>query len=129
MLLFLNRLKRSRAGNAAIEAALGLPVLITFAAGLSEFGYAMWIQNTLQYAAESAARCAAINTTTCGTTANIQAYAVSQVVAINVTASNFTATTPACGKQVTASYVFDGGIPLLLGDWNPTLTAIACHPF
>ena len=69
MLVFLNRLRRSRAGNAAIEAAIGLPVLISFGAALSEFGYAMWIQNTLQYAAESAARCAAINSTTCGTTA------------------------------------------------------------
>ncbi len=128
MLVFLNRLRRSRAGNAAIEAALGLPVLITFGAGLSEFGYAMWIQNTLQYAVEAAARCAAINTTDCGTTANIQAYAVSQVVAINVTTSTFTVSTPACGKQVTASYAFDGGIPMLLGDWNPTLTATACHP-
>ena len=49
-------------GAAAVETALVLPVFLLCVFGISEIGRALWIQSTLQYAVEDAARCAAINT-------------------------------------------------------------------
>jgi Flp pilus assembly protein TadG len=50
-----------------MEFALVFPSFILLTMGVIEFGRAMWIQNTLQAAVEQAARCAVVNTTTCGT--------------------------------------------------------------
>jgi Flp pilus assembly protein TadG len=44
-------------GQAAVEFAMIIPVLLLLIIGIFEFGRAYWIQNTLQYAAEQTARC------------------------------------------------------------------------
>jgi hypothetical protein len=54
----------------------------------------------------AAARCAAVNTTLCGTTSAIQTYAASQTYGITIASSTFTYTQRSCGYQVSASYVF-----------------------
>jgi Flp pilus assembly protein TadG len=115
-----------RSGSAAVEMAIVLPVVMLFLFGLTEFGRAIWTQATLDYAVESAARCAAISAT-CATTALTQTYAVSRSAGLTVLPSVFTVTTPTCGKQVTATLPFQFAVPKLL-PYVLTLTSSACYP-
>ena len=58
-------------GATAVEVALILSPLLLMVLGVTDGGRMLWTQNTLQYAVEQAARCAVVNTTTCGTAAQI----------------------------------------------------------
>lgn len=118
---------RDTDGSSAIEFAILIPVFVMVLLGIMGSGILMWTQFGLQHGAEMGARCASVNTTACGTTANIQAYAVNQTYGVNPPASVFTVTTPACGEQVDASYVFD----ILLTDLGlppVTLKGKSCFP-
>ena len=50
------RLARCRNGNTAVEFAFILPALLAVVFGAIEFGRALWLRNTLQYAVEETAR-------------------------------------------------------------------------
>jgi hypothetical protein len=101
-------------------------------------GYAgrlFWTYTTLTRATEAAARCGAIDTTTCATASSVQTYAVQQAWGINdVTSSTFTVTNPGCGVQVEATYMFQSIIPWFdplqpFGNANTlTLNTTACYP-
>jgi Flp pilus assembly protein TadG len=108
-----------------VEFALVAPTLfMTLFAGI-EFGRLMWTQSALHFAVESAARCASVTPGACGTSSQITSYAASQVSALGIGASAFTASTASCGHSVSASYSFQffatGYFP-----YTPTLTAQAC---
>src|SRR6202035_5573687 len=90
-------------GAAAVEYGLLLPMLLLFILGLMECGRLFWTYTTLDRAAQAAARCGAVNATLCGTSTQIQDYAVTQAYGLTVSASAFTASTPTCGVLVTAS--------------------------
>ena len=122
-----NLLRQSRRGTTALELALVLPVLLTMIFGVEETGRLFWTQSALQYAVARAARCAAINVTTCGSSSQIATYASSQVPGITVPSSAFTASSPSCGHEVTASYRFSAVVPQLV-PLSGNLTAISCHP-
>jgi len=119
-----------RRAAAAIEYALILPALLLFIFGLIDTGRLLWTYTTLNRAVEAAARCAAINTTDCGTTAQIKARAVSEAWGLTIDTTAFTVATVSCGIQVTGNYAFTFIIPSLgftdLG--TITLTAKACYP-
>ena len=121
------RLAARRAGTTAIETAIVLPVVLLFIVGLMEFGRAIWIQATLDYAVESAARCAAVNTTLCATAAQTQTYAVGKAAGLTLASSVFTLTTQTCGAQVSANLPFQFVVPILF-PYAITLTASACYP-
>jgi hypothetical protein len=122
-------------GTVAIEYGLILPVMLLFTLGIMDTGRLLWTYITLTRAAEAAARCGAVNNT--ATCPSIPAFAVTQAWGINdVTAANFTQSTPACGVQVAATYTFQFITP-----WFPsfsasapfsgptmTLNATACYP-
>jgi Flp pilus assembly protein TadG len=114
-------------GVSALEFAMLLPLFLTLVIGLMQFGQLMWTQSALQHAVEMAARCASINTTTCGSATQIRDYAVTQAYGLTVPAATFTPSTVACGNQVLASFPFALDIPLL-----PlpalTLSARSCYP-
>jgi Flp pilus assembly protein TadG len=112
-------------GTSAVEFALTAPLYLLILCTLIMGALLLWTQLGLQHGVESAARCASINLTLCGTTANIQNYAVSNSFGLTVNPSVFTPSKPSCGNQVSASYV----IPFsLYGLPSPTLTAKACFP-
>lgn len=118
-------------GNVAIEYGLILPVLIVFTFGIMDTGRLLWSAATLNRAAEAAARCAAINTTDCGTPAQIQARAVAEAWGLTIAASAFTITKPACGIQVDANYDFTfltPGVGAFVPLGIQTLNATACYP-
>lgn len=116
-----------RSGTAALEYALILPVLLVMLLGALDVGRAMWLQVTLERAVEAAARCAAINTTTCGTAAQIKAYAISQAFGTTMSSSTFTSAVASCGAKVTGTLPFAFVTP-----WPTkrkiTLGATACYP-
>jgi Flp pilus assembly protein TadG len=116
-------------GSAAIEYALILPALLLFVIGIIDTGRLIWTYTTLSRAAEAAARCAAINTTECGTQAQIQSYAATQAWGLTINAAAFTVTTETCGIQVKGTYDFTFAIPAFTTTFGTiTLNATACYP-
>jgi Flp pilus assembly protein TadG len=126
------------AGSVAIEYGLILPAMLLFTFGIMDAGRLIWTNMTLSSVTEAAARCGAVNTTTCAT-ASIPAYAATLAKNLgiyNAAASNFVATTPTCGVQVKATYTFQFLVPWFpqfsasapFGSTTKTLNATACYP-
>lgn len=123
------RSDRRRRGSAAIEYALILPAVLLFVIGIIDTGRLIWTYTTLSRAAEAAARCAAVDTTQCGTVAQVQSYAASQAFGLTIDTGAFTVTTADCGIQVKGAYDFTYAIPAFTKDFGTiTLTATACYP-
>lgn len=118
-------LAADRRGAAAIEYAIILPVLLLFMLGVMDTGRLLWSYTTLYRATEAAARCAAINTTACGSTGQIQAQASAAAWGMTIAPGAFSVANPACGVQVNGSYDFIYTMP---GFSTLTLTASSCHP-
>jgi Flp pilus assembly protein TadG len=121
------RLWPARDGATAIETAILLPVFLTMLFGICEFGRALWTQAALQYAVEAAARCRALNVSSCATSTSTQTYAAGQAFALQIPSSEFTVSSPSCGTQVSVSHAFDPIVPQLV-PLSVTLTAQSCHP-
>jgi Flp pilus assembly protein TadG len=121
------RVARDERGAEAVEMALALPVLLLFLLGTLDVGRMAWTQGTLDFAADAAARCAAIDVTNCATTAQIQAYGAAHAYGMTVAASAFTVTTATCGHNVTVTLPFS----LIYGYLTTnsfTLNSSACYP-
>jgi Flp pilus assembly protein TadG len=112
-------------GNTAVEFAFILPPLMLLLVGIMELGRGFWANAALTYAVEQAARCAAIDATSCGTASEVQSYAANQSGATFST-TVFTVSTAACGKLVSASYPLTLAIPFAPS--SITLTAQSCYP-
>lgn len=113
-----------RRGTVAIEYAIVLPVLLIFFLGIMDTGRLLWTYATLYRACEAAARCAAIKAANCTTFGATKSYAVTAAWGLNIDASAFTVSNPACGMQVSVTYDFEFVFP-----WqSTTLTATACYP-
>ena len=122
---------RSRRSAAAIEYGLILPAVLLLIIGIIDVSRLLWTYTILNRAVEAAARCGAINTIECGTTAQVQNRAVAEAWGLNVTASAFTVSKPACGLRVVAAYDFVFAIPALAGAsplGTVTLGPAACYP-
>jgi Flp pilus assembly protein TadG len=114
-------------GTVAVEYALVLSALLVFVFGIMDTGRVLWSLTTLERATEVAARCASVNTATCATAAEIEAYAATQAFGLTITSAAFTSSTTACGSLVTASFPFTFLIPWMTTT-GVTLTATACYP-
>jgi len=121
------RLCKNKDGASAVEFALTVPMFFMMLLGAIQCGLLLWTQMGLQHGVEKAARCASIDSATCGSISTIQSYALGQSFGLNIPSSTFTVSTPACGNQVSASYDY----PLLVDYFNQstvTLTAQSCFP-
>jgi Flp pilus assembly protein TadG len=106
-----------------IEFAMAAPALFLFIFGIIEFGYALWIQNALDFSVATAARCASLNGGSCS--GQVVSYAAGQSGA-SIASSVFAYTrTAVCGCQVTATYSMPLGIPWT--DLTVILTSDACY--
>ncbi|HYH38549.1 MAG TPA: TadE/TadG family type IV pilus assembly protein [Azospirillum sp.] len=119
------RLMRDERGAAAVEFALVFPVFIAVLIAIIELATFFWTRNTLQFAAEEAARLAMVNTA--ATPAAVRAAVSANLGTVAVDPARLTVTAvldPAGGvafMKVTARYAWpDGGItgilPVDLGD-------------
>ncbi|MBL4615598.1 MAG: pilus assembly protein [Magnetovibrio sp.] len=77
-----------RGAATAVEVAMLAPVLILMIFGVIESGRALWVLNTIQRAAESTTRYAAVNSS--ATDSTLQTQAQTQAVGLNT--SNYTVT-------------------------------------
>ncbi len=123
-------------GAAAIEFAIVLPVLLFFMFGLIDFGRAIWIQTTLNYAAQATARCRAVDTdpvlgncrdnTTAAAYGASQAYGLSGVtVTVSLVTSCNNQNVAATQAIVTAHFAY---FTPILSRFSGTLSATACYP-
>jgi Flp pilus assembly protein TadG len=117
-----------------VEYGLILPVFLLLVLGLVDTGRLLWTYTTLAHAVDAAARCGAVNSTTCGTVAAVESYAVTQAYGLNVASSAFTETIASCGVEVSGTFPFVFIIPWLNGAQpfgsNNTLSisVSACYP-
>lgn len=128
MRIMWSRLATSTRGSTAIEFGFVLTPLVLLLFGAIEFGRAMWLQNALNYAVEQAARCASIDTTSCGTIPNTQSFAAA-TAGVGFAASIFTVTispNPGGCNTVSAILPFTMNIPFV--NRSMTLTAQSCYP-
>ena len=88
--------RRDERGSAAIEFGLTAPAFLALLFGALQGALMLWTQLGLQHAVERAARCAAINASLCGTSAQVQAYAVTQGLANALPTSAFTLVSTGC---------------------------------
>jgi Flp pilus assembly protein TadG len=115
-------------GATIIELAFGLTAFLMLIFGIVDIARVLWTLGSLHYAAESAARCASVNTTTCGSTSAIQTYALNKYYGEDLGGTNpFTYSATGCGNTVTASYTYSLVIPLA-GTYSIPLSATACFP-
>ena len=105
---------KDKRASAAVEFALGAPVFFLLMFGTIEFGYALWMQNALDYSVAAAARCASLNGNACAAVSGnsqVTAYAANESGA-NLASTAFTYTrTASCGCQVTGAYTVSLDIP------------------
>lgn len=118
-------LAADKRGATAAEFALVVPVFLFMVFGSIELGRFMWIRNSLQTAVEAAARCSALNAPQCTTSADTRVYAAGFASVGSVPSSAFAVATEACGRAVTASYVFTSITPVV--PLSATLTARSCR--
>jgi Flp pilus assembly protein TadG len=119
------RFAGNEGGNLAVEFGLIAPALLLFILGIVEGGRLMWTANALHYSVQEAARCASINTTTCGSATQIQSFAAGRSGA-GFASSVFTATVASCGNRVSASYTMPLNIPFM--SHSISLSAQSCYP-
>src|SRR2546423_2973024 len=102
----LRALARDRRANTAVEFALAAPAIFLFMFGIIEVGYALWMQNALDYSVAAAARCASLNGSACAVVngnSQVTTYAASESGA-SLTSSAFTYLgTAVCGCQASRS--------------------------
>jgi Flp pilus assembly protein TadG len=108
---------RDKRASTAVEFAMAAPAIFLFMFGIIETGYALWMQNALDYSTAAAARCASLNGNDCkalGNTSQVTTYAANESGA-SLGSAAFTYTTGAgttCGGcQVSGSYAISLDIP------------------
>ncbi|HEY8573926.1 TadE family protein [Phenylobacterium sp.] len=120
----IRRLARDIEGATAVEFGLVLPVFVAMMLGLLSVGMLAFSVNSLQFAAEDAARCAAVKTTVCTDASTTRAYALSRYAGPQVSPV-FSYEFADCGHRVTATATYDLGLVPQIG--KVPLTATACY--
>lgn len=122
---FLERLGRAQGGGAAVEYALVLPAFVTLIVGGLCAAQLAFAANSLHFAVEDAARCAAVKTTVCTGATTTISYAQARYSGPQISPS-FSYSTSGCGHTVSAS----GSYPIILAAYtlNVPVSAEACYP-
>jgi Flp pilus assembly protein TadG len=114
-------------GQTAAEFALVLIVFLALVFGTLGLSFAVWANETLQFATEAAARCASVTPTVCNSQSTVQSYGTSHYSGPNIFPITFNySKSGSCGNQVTATAT----IPLdaVVVDLSVPLSASACFP-
>jgi Flp pilus assembly protein TadG len=111
-------------GATAVEFAMVLPPLVMLMMGTMSACLLLFSATSLHYAVEQAARCYSVNATQCGSASAAQTYAKNNYRGLSK--PKFTASTPACGHQVTATVSI--ALSVAIHSWKVPLTATACFP-
>jgi Flp pilus assembly protein TadG len=113
-------------GSSAVELAIILSTFLAMLFGIINIAMILWTMASLHYAAETAARCAAVAATGCTSASSIQSYALSQYFGLSLGGTNpFVYAASGCGNTVTATYTYSLVIPII-GTYSVPLSATAC---
>lgn len=120
----MQKLITCRRASAAVEFALVLPALAMLVVGTFSAGLVMYSISGMHSAVEAAARCYSVNSGQCSSASLAATYAQNHYYGVGT--PNFTATTPACGYQVSGSLNinFSAGI----ANWAIPVSAASCFP-
>ena len=123
-----SRLLVSESGSSTVELAIILSVFLSMLFGIVNTAIVLWTMASLHYAAETAARCAAIGSTGCTDASSIQSYALDHYFGVSLAGTNpFSYSATGCGHTVTAFYTYSLVIPMV--DTYPlSLSTTACSP-
>ena len=132
----MKRLLRSIEGVTAVEFALVAPVFMMFMFLIIDGARAVWTYQALQKVATSSARCAALGTTGCKTSSEVQSYAVARAAAtgVKLAATAVTLTPGAtCSSiagmtKVVIASSYQGATTKLLPSSVSTLNTESCFP-
>ena len=117
-----------QSGATIIELAFVLTAFLAMVFGVINVARVTWTIGSLHYAVEAAARCASVNTTSCGSPSAVQTYALNAYHGEQLGVTNpFTYSATGCGNTVTASATYSLVIPPI-GTWSVPLLATACFP-
>jgi Flp pilus assembly protein TadG len=114
-------------GVTAVEFGLTAPIFMVLLFAIVQGSLALWTQLGISHGAALAARCITFMPSTCKNASTTQAYAVSESFGLNIPASTFAVSAPACGNQVSGSYVYSF-MTFVFGTPHVTLTARTCFP-
>jgi Flp pilus assembly protein TadG len=114
---------RDERGATTAEFAMVLVVLFALVFGTIGLSFAVWAQETLQYATEATARCVAVSPSLC---TNVQSYGTSQYNGPNISPTFASVAIPGCtnGVQGTATFPLNA----VLVQKSLSLSAQACFP-
>lgn len=110
-----------------MELGIILSLFLAMLLGIINVAMILWTLGSLHFAAETAARCAAVGSSSCTDPA---AYALDHYYGVSLGGTNpFSYNSPSagCGNTVTASYTYSLVIPLI-GTYSVPLSATACSP-
>jgi hypothetical protein len=113
-------MKRREKGQAILEAALMLPLLVFLALGMITLQWDLSVVGNLEYVVNETARCEAIKSYACTSNSATVAYAQGLAANLRIQAASLQLTVPPCSIQtctVTATYTF-----ITPGRWFPALT-------
>jgi Flp pilus assembly protein TadG len=115
-------------GATAVEFGVIATAFLSMVFGIINVAMVLWTQSSLHYAAEKAARCAAVASSSCSSTTLIQTYALNQYYGLSLGGTNpFIYSATGCGHTVTASYTYSLAIPIV-GTYSLPLSTTACSP-
>jgi len=112
-------------GATALEFGLVLPVFLGLMLGVISFSMLGGAISGMHFAVEEAARCYAVNKTTCGTSSDAVTYARTHYLGPRVNPV-FEATNAGCGFTVSGTATFE--LSLAIVSMNIPLSASACYP-
>jgi len=118
------RFLRDCHGTSAIEFAIVGPVFLAMVIGGFYMCLVLFSEGSMQLAAEAAARCWAINNTSCTSSSAAQTYATNSYYGSG--SPTFTATKPSCGYQVVGTLTY--GLNFYYTTTNVPLSVTACFP-
>jgi Flp pilus assembly protein TadG len=111
-------------GSVAVEFAMLLPALAGLIVGGIYVALLVYSAAGLHSAVEQAARCYSVNATQCSSASAAQTYAQGLYYGLNT--PTFTASTAACGHQVTAKVTI--AFTAVVTDLSVPVSAASCFP-
>lgn len=79
---------KDEGGGTALELAMVLPVYVLIIVGIMAISLLLWTENSIQFAAQAAARCASVDQTSCGSVTAIQDAAIAWSNGVPISRAN-----------------------------------------
>jgi Flp pilus assembly protein TadG len=117
---------RDQTAASAVEFAMVVPVFFALTIGALNLCILLYINSTLHYAVDDAARCMSVKTTVCDTVGHTQTHAAATFNFPSLSPSFTPAFAQACGNQVTGSATYR--LNAVVTSLNLNLSAKSCFP-